>query len=252
MSIRTRTSGITFEVAPPPTAVTPLDALIAGLAADGLTAKLDRLWVFAQATEALALVDIIVGATATTINSPTFTANRGYAGDGATSYIDSNYNPSTNGVSFLLNSASLHVWNNTSRASNVSYIMGCHDGSQSAYMSLFDSNLLFSSMNNAGGSRWDNTLSDGFFTSTRVNSGSASTDQQAYRNGAALTFSVGNASTVVPSLNIFICAGNFSGAPGNYTTDQVAAAAMGGAFSATDATNFYNRLRTYMTAVGVP
>lgn len=44
------------------------------------------------------------------VNSPTFTINEGFQGNGTSSYLDTNWTPSTNGVNFTLNSASLGVW----------------------------------------------------------------------------------------------------------------------------------------------
>lgn len=43
---------------------------------------------------------------ATLINTPTFITNVGFKGNGTSSYIDINFNPSTNGVNYQLNNAS--------------------------------------------------------------------------------------------------------------------------------------------------
>ena len=45
---------------------------------------------------------------------------------------------------------------------------------------------------------------------------------------------------------------NVQGTISNRTTHQVAATSIGSSLNSTEATAFYNRLRTYMTAVGVP
>ncbi len=42
----------------------------------------------------------------TLVNSPTFTSDQGFTGDGVTSYIRTNFNPSTNGVNYQNNDAS--------------------------------------------------------------------------------------------------------------------------------------------------
>jgi hypothetical protein len=231
----------------------PLAALIAGLTADGIFAKLDRLWIFAQATEALALVDLVASATATAVNSPTFTANRGYAGNGSTSYVDSNYNPSTQGTHFQLNSASLSIWSNTSRGPNsVVVATGAYDGTSIADLWLYGDSggttgvLLRLNRDTAGLTKLNST-SQGFFTTNR----STSTASQAYYNGASLG-SDATVSTAVPNNTMFICARHDVGAGSQFSTDQICCAAIGGSLSSTDVLNFYNRLRTYMTAVGVP
>src|SRR5215475_1833641 len=64
------------------TQFTRTDQLIGALNAGGILPKLDHLWLFAAESATAALVDVIGGAVATAINSPAFTANRGFAGDG--------------------------------------------------------------------------------------------------------------------------------------------------------------------------
>jgi len=46
----------------------------------------------------------------TLFNSPTFTANQGFTGNGTTSYIRTNFNPSTNGVNYQNNDASRYCY----------------------------------------------------------------------------------------------------------------------------------------------
>ena len=47
---------------------------------------------------------------ATLINSPTFTSNQGFTGNGTSSYINTNFNPATSGVNYTLNNASRHTF----------------------------------------------------------------------------------------------------------------------------------------------
>lgn len=60
----------------------------------------------------------------TAVNSPAFVVDRGYTGDGLTSYLDTGFNPTTAvGAKFTQNSASLGLWsrtnlNNAGAASN--------------------------------------------------------------------------------------------------------------------------------------
>jgi hypothetical protein len=42
----------------------------------------------------------------TAVNSPTFTINSGFSGNGTSAYINTNFNPSTSGVNYTLNDAS--------------------------------------------------------------------------------------------------------------------------------------------------
>jgi hypothetical protein len=95
---------------------TIVDNLIVGIKSDGIWTKFDRLWLLAAENSQSALTDIKAASLATVINSPTFTADRGYKGNGAGSgtYIDSNFNPTTaTSPQFVQNSACIFGWDNT-------------------------------------------------------------------------------------------------------------------------------------------
>jgi hypothetical protein len=47
------------------------------------------------------------------INSPSFTANDGFTGNGTSSYINTNFNPATSGINYTLNNASIFTYNKT-------------------------------------------------------------------------------------------------------------------------------------------
>ena len=249
MGIRTRTSGIHTAVwVLPPT--TPLQDLVSGLQADGIWTKLDRLWIFAQSTEVLALVDLVVSASATAVNSPTFTANRGYTGvdNSNTIYIDSNFNYSTSGVTYTQDSAHISCWVAT-------YTTGTGFGHMGDGGGGTETNFVFNSADNLAARVNDNPSSlpqgvpatkTGYWLLSRT--GAAATTL--YQNGAS--FSTPNATSgALKNLNLYILAANFSGVPAG-SPQQLAMVSIGGSLSAANATAFYNRLRTYMTAVGVP
>jgi hypothetical protein len=235
-------------------AINPIYELVEGLRDDGILAKLDRLWVFAQPTQAQALVDLVASTTATAVNSPTFTANRGYTGDGVTSYINSLFNPSTNGVNWVGASVGLHVWCITNRAANDTRVFG-FVGSGGAGVDFITNGSATSGLvityRFDPTDRWTNSNSDGFFS---VNMDGNSSNQVAQRNGSTLSLLAGGAiGATVPSDDIWILGRkDAAGSLINATTDQIACVAFGGKLTATEAGNFYTHLRTYMTAVGVP
>lgn len=74
-----------------------IDDFIARLKRAGIWEDLDGLYVFAQENSVAALVNWKNPGTynATATNSPTFTANVGFAGNGTNSFIDTNFNPTT-------------------------------------------------------------------------------------------------------------------------------------------------------------
>lgn len=226
-----------------------VDLLIVGLKADNLFSKLDRLWLRAGENQPSALTDIVADQLATAINSPSFTVDRGYTGNGTTSYINEGYNPNTNGVAYTLNSASFGWWSVSAWGTPGVFVMGADDGTNAAYFNVGGN--VFYHINQAvpGGSFGNpNGTLTGLFTSSRT----ASNARACYNNATSLD-SQATASTVIPSFNFFSLAENSSGSPSGFnSTHQIACIFMGGGLSSTDVSNLSTRLRTYMTAVGVP
>jgi hypothetical protein len=223
-----------------------VDDLIHGLKTDGIWAKLDRLWVFAAADSQTALIDLVALTTATPVNSPTFTPNRGYNGNASSSYLNSNFNASTSGVQWTLNSAHIAAWDNTSRVNEATVISGCFDGSAVSDLMPWYGGGVVTRINGGGLAGLSNSSSQGFFVGQRESSSVVS----GYRNGAFCA-SFGDASNHVVSLPMFICGRNDSGGFSSAMSDQVCMVSYGAAFTSTEMTKYYNRLRTYMTAVGV-
>ncbi len=85
--------------------------LLVNLKAAGVWDKLDTFAVFAtDGSSNFALIDWKRLTQYTAVNSPTFTANQGFTGNGTSNYIDTNFNPATNGVNYTLDNASRFLW----------------------------------------------------------------------------------------------------------------------------------------------
>jgi hypothetical protein len=85
--------------------------LVIDLKSAGIWSKLDTFAVFAtDGNSDFALIDWIRLSQYTAVNSPTFTTNGGFTGNLTSSYIDTNYNPSTSGVNYTLNNAGRFFW----------------------------------------------------------------------------------------------------------------------------------------------
>lgn len=232
-----------------------VDALIVGLKADNLFSKLDRLWLFAVENEFQALRDIVATALATAVNTPTFTANTGYTGeDSATpsKYIDTLYIPNTSG-SMTTSSGHVSAWVVGNIASSFG---GCIIGVSTTgsdqttiYDTFTDGNVYVAIAENVV-SLGSPASRQGHIVANRANS-TGTPGTTGYRNGSSLG-ATGNAATGLAIDNVFVLAQNHLGTAINGTPNQIAMSSMGAGLSATDITNFYNRLRTYMTAVGVP
>jgi hypothetical protein len=93
--------------------------LIVDLKAAGIWAKLDSFGVFAtDGNSNFALIDWKRLVNYTAVNSPVFSSNGGFTGNGTSSYIDTNYNPATNGVNYTLNNAGRFFWVDNRAAGN--------------------------------------------------------------------------------------------------------------------------------------
>ncbi|MFM9860738.1 hypothetical protein RUR49_19965 [Pseudoxanthobacter sp. M-2] len=104
-----------MTVAPSAARVALFDAFVRAIKAGGLWTRLDLLYLLAAHDEQAGRVNLIApGAhTCTAVNSPSFVADRGFAGDGATSYLSTGLNPSLGGTRFAQNDATLFVWSLT-------------------------------------------------------------------------------------------------------------------------------------------
>lgn len=81
--------------------------LVLDLKSAGIWSKLDTFANFATDGDSnFALIDWKRLTQYTAVNSPTFTANQGFKGNGTSSYIDTNFNAFLNGVNYQQNNAS--------------------------------------------------------------------------------------------------------------------------------------------------
>jgi hypothetical protein len=239
-----------------PTRQGAVDTLIKGLKADGVWSKLDRLWLLAAENSQAALTDLVGLTLATAVGSPTFTTDRGYTGTDATlatNYIDSGFNP-TAGVTFTQNSAHISAWCVGNVASvNGGMLLGNDADAAGAnannILDTFTDGNVYARINDnaSSGSQGAPASRQGHWIANR----SGASASQLYNNGA--NFSSPNATSGAPTnSNMYILSENDFTTSRYGTPNQVAMASMGGSLSSTDASNFYSRLRTYMTAVGVP
>lgn len=85
--------------------------LVLGLKSAGIWSKLDTFANFATDGDSnYALIDWKRLTQYTAVNSPTFTTNQGFKGNGISSYIDTNFNAVTQGVNYTQNNASRYVF----------------------------------------------------------------------------------------------------------------------------------------------
>ncbi len=228
--------------------------LICGLVADGVWSKLDALYVFATHNQTTANLNLVSSSyTVVPQNSPTWSADRGYAGvEGSTgTYLYNGFTPPPGGgASFTTNNAHVSVWSNSSGQSD-NYMAGIYGGSPFTGGVLLaprasnDKSLYL--LNNVTGLLVTNTDGKGLYTAN-MSGGNLLT---AYKNGASVG-TLSEAAGAPWGAQMSLLAVNFY--PGQIrdgTGDQISAASIGGALTAPDHANLYSRLLTFLTAVGV-
>jgi hypothetical protein len=237
--------------------LTLVSNLINTLQSASIWTKFDRLWLFAAENSQSALRDIVAAAAATATGSPTFTTDRGYTGTDASStvYIDSGFNASTAGGNFTQNSAHISMWSNTNAASTasggVAIGLTTSGGQQSNILPKYsDGNAYFRVNDTSVGASAGvaNANSTGHYLANR--SGAAA--QQGYRNAVDMGI-VAVSSQALINGNMTIL-GQLS-TPATHSlgdAHQNCGVSIGGSLTSGEVTSFYNALRTYMTAVGVP
>ncbi len=229
--------------------------LIVSIKAASVWTKLDRLWIYAAENTPSALTDMVGLALSTVVGSPAFVTDRGYTGvDSPTpsDYIDTGFNPSTAGGNSSQDSAHISAWGVTnvqSGGGGSGWMMGASAVTETNIIPRYTTDATFFRINDGTGSGGNGANADsrGHFIANR----SGASASQGYINGSSFA-TPNQASGTVPSLNIYTCAQNVANVGTNGCGVQLAMASIGGSLSGTEVLDFYNALRTYMTAVGVP
>lgn len=231
-----------FTVPPDTTRKGHIDTLIVALIAAGIWTKLDVLYVTAAADAQAGQRNWKADAfNLTEVNSPTFTADRGYAGNGTTSYVDTGWDITANGVNYTQNSASYGVWCNDNVADNDALFGMATSGNARLSPRTAADNFGYR-INQVTITQAANTSSIGLFVATR----SASTATQAYKNGSAH----GSAGAEVSATTGFTVDWNIGRANSAFNPTQFGAAFTGADLSAGENTALYDALLAYMQAVG--
>lgn len=253
LSLASETTALLARFTTQPNAArrTLINTLIAALKSGGVWSKLDALYVTAahdaQAAQRNWVADRY---NLTPVAAPTFTADRGYAGNGSSSYLDTGFNPATaSSPKYVRDSAFIAAWNRTERAGADISLMGSRT-STASYVNIIPRSAggNFVARTNSGTNALSVTmaLAAGHFISNR----SASNALQGYKNGVSVTTSAA-VSTAVPNVAMALLARSLEGgAPDTFTTDQILSASIGSSLSAGEALALYNALDAYRSGVG--
>lgn len=226
---------------------TLLNTVFVGLRAAGLLSTLDCLWLMAAADATTARTNLISSSfTLSAVNGPTFTTDRGYNGDGASSYLNTGFNPATAAGHFSQNNGHISVYDRTSRAAATVCQIGSSLGSiGTRIFTLNSGSACVCQVNNTGGGATV-TDSKGFYNASRPSSSIV----DFYLNGVKTGGDQAVASGAPYSGPLYLSAENISGAAGRYTSDQIAQGGIGGGMTDAQAAAYYSIIQAYMTGVG--
>jgi len=247
MNTRTLTLLAAMTTQPDATRQGHINTLITSLSS--IWTKLDVLYVLAAHDNQAARLNWKNPGTLTAalVSTPTFTTDRGYAGNGTSTALNTGYNPSTfSGTQFLQNTNHMSVWSGT-------------DVSASAQTDCGHTNarIISKSANNTAAAV-DNAAATATFSISGQNSSigwtciarQVSTQYEAVRN-LATPINVTQTSAAVVSLPFYLCANAATGPVGaNWSTRRIQAFSAGAYLSDAERDTVYSALATYMTAVG--
>ena len=237
----------------PPSAgiATAQNTMCCALIDAGIWAKLDLFYLFAQTTNGAseALVNWLNPGTfdATLSAAFTFTALEGFTCDVPGRYINTNWNPSTNGVNFVQNDASFGIYVRNDNPAVLKYICGVNDGTSFSHMLIKHADgKAWISINAAAGVNVANADAKGFYIVNRLDA----SDQDLFRNKVKV-IDASTASNGVPNEKFYVLAANNNGAPTNSATlYQASVFFAGGGLSQGKVDIFTDAIEAYMTSNG--
>ena len=187
----------------------------------------------------------------TAVNSPTHTPYLGIAGNGTSSYLNTGWRPSTNGVNFTKDNAGMGIWieGGTDTASISVMAMGATVSSNSAtILPWMTANRIGGDINSGstptvGATAISTRL--GYTAIERVSSATL----QGYRDGSG-TGSSSTASTNMPTNELLLGCRNFGNPYAvNFSDNQIRAVWVGSSLGATDQAAVYAAFAAFDTAM---
>ena len=239
-----------FITKPPDAVAENQDQMVRGMIADGDWQTKDIFYVTAAQSAADSLINWINPGThdLTVVNllAGAFTVNRGWTGNGVNGYLNTNYNPNTDGVNYLQDDASIGCYIRTNVLAENMYDIGTYDGANASFLKTNNNDRIYTAINDINLANFvaGNIDSRGFYITSRL----LAANFNVYKNKIVTNF-VEN-STGIPSFNFYIFSINNSGAPLTYSTKQVSAAFAGGGMTQVNVNNFTDRLETFLDSIG--
>lgn len=214
-----------------------------GVVGMGLLALVDVGYLHAAHDEQAARLNFAAPGTftATNVNSTTFTAYRGFTGDGSTMELDTGFNPTTaSSPQFTQNSAHIGSWALTNLAAGNNSEIGLEAAAELFINPRNGSDAYTARVNTSGTLTSSSTDSRGHNVACRT----ASNLMTSYKNGASIDTDA-TASSALTSGTIRILRFNLG-----YSARQTALSHAGAGLTDAEVLALYNAFRPYMQAVG--
>ena len=237
-----------MSTAPTETRRAQIDTLVKSLKTAGLWDTFDVFGIASAETSQAATLNLIsTSYTATPVNSPTFTADRGYTGNGTTSYLNTGYVPSA-ATKATLNSMCFGVYiNATGGVSSSKVDFGSNNATGFSILRTYDSaNTMAYRVNQGTASTATGITNELGHT---VVSRTASNLTTPYKNGTALTTSTA-VSNALPTVAMFVGANNNNGTAANFANRRTAIYHAGSGLTSSQVSALYSAINTYLTAIG--
>jgi hypothetical protein len=234
---------------------TPPDAarelLIEGLVGDlktaGIWDKLDCLYVMAAADAQAAGLNWINPAAfaLSPQSSPTFTADSGYAGDGSTSYLNSGWDPDTDGVNFA--GADMHVFAKCAVGPSgaTQCLVGTLDGSIVSQVAWnFSTGHVQTTVAASLISAVPSSL-----TSLFTGSATSASSRNLYEGPTSIANSSTAGSTLLSTYDFYILARNNAGTAASFSNARVSVVGWGASLAAGEVSDLNSAIATYLAGL---
>lgn len=221
-----------------------INDLVTALKTENIWSELDCLWILAAEDQQNATINLKSPSqnVIAPVSSPTFAIMEGFTGNGTSSYLNLNFNPSSGTHKFLRDSASMGIYirSNVNEAkvdmgsdggSYYNLILARNSGSFDVYA---NANTLFSA---------SNSDSRGLFSWRRT----SSTTSASYKNGVQQNTS-STSSQAITNYNIYALCRNDSGSASLFSTKQAAMIFAGS--GAIDQSVLYTILQNFAIRIG--
>ena len=226
-----------------------VSAFIAAEIAAGAWALTDDYLGFWAPSAGQARVSIKQRRLATVTAAPTFTANRGYAFDGSTQFVDTGFVPSTHGVNCTGTAQRLGVYERTNISSS-GVSAGTIDAATRALTLINRNGANASGRANHSGTNFALSVADsrGLKTVSRADGGLA---VLGYDRGVRLTDgTAASVGTAAPTRAIYVGAVNNAGSAGSFRAASTGFVVVGGPLSDAQELAQYNNVQAWATIRG--